>query len=326
MFNDDTVLRALHPSWGVEEIGWQTPERHEKPGTLRQTVIPRSLPPADRTLAALRPVVLDRDLNAGLLAAGAKFDRIVNKTGETLNPVQNGLNFELNSWSPGRRLPLVRNNLLEPARISYFSALLPEHAHLHLQLLTQRAWRRACGQGGAQQGTGARGEQYLDGTPGAIQSTRGSCVCLPSLYPQILLQSQNFFGSLQFRPQLRSEFSAALWCKSHTRQNTRHTHCAQGKTHQKPQQNTRNARKHTKKFFSCPDALQLAAKPKPPFALEHNFARCYTIVHAIFQRGGAQDRATTRRRRNPLGVSNRTRCAGKDVCGGIERDGGGSCV
>jgi hypothetical protein len=47
-------------------------------------------------------------------AAGAQLDVCVNETGETLNPVQNGLNFELDSWAPGRGFAVfVDCNLLD---------------------------------------------------------------------------------------------------------------------------------------------------------------------------------------------------------------------
>ena len=52
----------------------------------------------------------------------AEPDVLVNKAGKMLNRVQNGLNLQLNSWSPGSRVGAVLQlaQLLESSGISYF--------------------------------------------------------------------------------------------------------------------------------------------------------------------------------------------------------------
>ena len=65
-------------------------------------VITRSRLTAFRALAPALGVGLEGDLNVLMLTVAAEPDLLVNKACKTLNPVQNGLNFELDSWSFGR--------------------------------------------------------------------------------------------------------------------------------------------------------------------------------------------------------------------------------
>ena len=75
-------------------------------------------------LAGNAAVRLDGDFDAtGLaIAMAAEPDVAENKSGKMLNRVQNGLNLQLNSWSPVRGLAAVLQlrKLLELRRISYF--------------------------------------------------------------------------------------------------------------------------------------------------------------------------------------------------------------
>ena len=101
MFDHDAVLGTLHPPGGVEEEHLDAPERHEKPGTLRQAVVPWRAPQAARAPAAPAVMGLQSHFDAVRPASlGAKLNVAINETGEMLNPVQNGLNFELDSWAP----------------------------------------------------------------------------------------------------------------------------------------------------------------------------------------------------------------------------------
>src|SRR5690606_26325536 len=121
VFNDHAVLGTGHASRSIEEIRWKPPQRHEQPRTFRQPVISRQSPLALGAPPPPPPVRLNPNLDAACPAAArAEPDGLVNKTGKALNPVQNGLNFELDSWSPGRGLrSFVRSNLIDAVGISY---------------------------------------------------------------------------------------------------------------------------------------------------------------------------------------------------------------
>ena len=89
-------------------------------------VVTRRGPQAARAASAPAPMRLHCDFNpVRLAAAGPQLNIGVNKTGETLNPVQNGLKFELDSRAPALRVCLFLNcNLLDRAPPGYSSTPL----------------------------------------------------------------------------------------------------------------------------------------------------------------------------------------------------------
>jgi len=111
MLDHHPVLRALHPPGGVEKAGRDAPQRHKKPGTLLQPVIARRGLEAAGTFGRDGGVRLDGDFQATGLAITIALEANVaeDESGKTLNRVQNGLNLQLNSWSPVRGLVRFRN-------------------------------------------------------------------------------------------------------------------------------------------------------------------------------------------------------------------------
>jgi hypothetical protein len=71
----------------------------------------------------------EKNVDAAFRAAFLQADFSVNEAKEMLNPIQDGLKLELNSWSPfGQKVGcyLFTNSLASPAEISYsLSSLLP---------------------------------------------------------------------------------------------------------------------------------------------------------------------------------------------------------
>src|SRR5208282_6852697 len=104
--------RALDPPGGVEKPRHQAPHRHKEPRALRQLVITRRRLEAAGAFARDGGVRLDGDFEATKLAIpmALEADVVENESGKTLNRVQNGLNLQLNSWSPFRGLALFRNS------------------------------------------------------------------------------------------------------------------------------------------------------------------------------------------------------------------------
>jgi hypothetical protein len=68
---------------------------------LGQSVIARRRFVALGTLTVPGGVRFQVNIEAQRGTVSAEADRLVNKTGEMLHPVQDGLNLQLNSWSPG---------------------------------------------------------------------------------------------------------------------------------------------------------------------------------------------------------------------------------
>jgi len=112
VFDADAVLGAVYAAWRVEETRRDSPQRHEMPEPFRQSIVARSGEQALSTLAVHGGVRLavDVDAQAGVLAQEANLP--VNETGKMLNPVQNGLNGQLNSWSPGQGFAVFNNGKL----------------------------------------------------------------------------------------------------------------------------------------------------------------------------------------------------------------------
>jgi hypothetical protein len=88
-----------------------------------------------------------------------------------LNPVQDGLNLELDSWSFGRGFAFAFTKITSlsyqwRSAIPFWATAAGEKGNKQLFTNNSLAAHPGGGsgsQGGAQQGTRARGEQYLDG-------------------------------------------------------------------------------------------------------------------------------------------------------------------
>ncbi len=96
------VLRALDSTRGVVEVRWDVPQGRKKPGTFGQPIVARGGALALSTLAVHGRVRLQMDVNVQGRTVVPEPDRPVDEARERLNPVQDGLNVQLNSWSPGR--------------------------------------------------------------------------------------------------------------------------------------------------------------------------------------------------------------------------------
>jgi hypothetical protein len=75
-----------------------SPERHEQPATFRQLVVARARLQTGGAFAANPSVRLNLNFDAERTARTAHSDPLVNKSHEMLNPIQNGLNFQLSGW------------------------------------------------------------------------------------------------------------------------------------------------------------------------------------------------------------------------------------
>src|SRR5262249_40669412 len=105
MLDHHPMLGTLHSSGCVDEIGGDPPQGDEEPSARGEPVIAGHWLETLRALGVDLAMGLQSDFDALRLAAmAAESDFLVNKTGKPLNSVQNGLNFELNSWSLGRGL------------------------------------------------------------------------------------------------------------------------------------------------------------------------------------------------------------------------------
>ena len=101
-----SMFRAVDPPGRVEKPRHDAPQRHKEPGALLQPVVARSGLEAAGTFGGDGWVRLDGDFDATGLAIpmAVEADVVENEPGKMLNRVQNGLNVQLNSWSPGRGL------------------------------------------------------------------------------------------------------------------------------------------------------------------------------------------------------------------------------
>jgi hypothetical protein len=106
-----SMFRAVDPPGRVEKPRHDAPQRHKEPGALLQPVVARSGLEAAGTFGGDGWVRLDGDFDATGLAIpmAVEADVVENEPGKMLNRVQNGLNVQLNSWSPGRGLALFCN-------------------------------------------------------------------------------------------------------------------------------------------------------------------------------------------------------------------------
>jgi hypothetical protein len=93
----------MDPSGGVEEPSGNAPQRNKEPRSLCQPIIAgrRSQTPGAFGRNAFVRRQRDLDLARRAIPVAAKPDVLVNKTRKMLNGVQNRLNLQLNSWSPG---------------------------------------------------------------------------------------------------------------------------------------------------------------------------------------------------------------------------------
>ncbi len=108
MLNHHAVFRAVDPPGGIAKPRRDAPQRHKEPGALLQPVIARRGLEAAGAFGRDGRMRLDGDFDATGLAIpmALQADVVVNESGKTLNRVQNGLNLQLNSWSPFRVLAL----------------------------------------------------------------------------------------------------------------------------------------------------------------------------------------------------------------------------
>jgi hypothetical protein len=111
MLDDHPMLRAVNPPGGIEKPRHNPPQGWKEQPALGQPVITRSGLETAGTLGWDGRVRLDGDFDTtGLaIAMAVEADVAENESGKTLNHVQNGLNLQLNSWSPVRGLALFRN-------------------------------------------------------------------------------------------------------------------------------------------------------------------------------------------------------------------------
>jgi hypothetical protein len=100
---------------------------------------------------------------SGLAPPRAKPDLLVNKADKMLNAVQNRLNFQLHRCSCAGLFAFSSNSQTnQNAWRTAIAFSCAKHFFTSNSLAAHLGGGRD-GQGGAQQGTGARGEQYLDG-------------------------------------------------------------------------------------------------------------------------------------------------------------------
>src|ERR1019366_1477040 len=87
MLDDHPVLRAIHPSGGVEKPGHDSPQRHKKPGALVQPIIAGSGLTAAGAFGGDGGMWWDGDFDATgpAIAMALESDVAVNESGKTLN-------------------------------------------------------------------------------------------------------------------------------------------------------------------------------------------------------------------------------------------------
>jgi hypothetical protein len=143
MLDDHPMLRAVNPPGGIEKPCHNPPQGWKEKPALRQPVITRSGLETAGTLGRDGRVRLDGDFDTtGLaIAMAVEADVSENESGKTLNHVQNGLNLQLNSWSPVRGWRCFATcTLLELPGISYL--VLPPWTS------SRRLWAGAASGGG----------------------------------------------------------------------------------------------------------------------------------------------------------------------------------
>lgn len=98
--DDHTVLGTLDPAGGEEEEDGDGPQGHKGPSPLGQTVISRTGLATGGALGPDAGMGLDRNLNELAARFADQLDVAEDEAGETLNPVQDLLNFESDGWPP----------------------------------------------------------------------------------------------------------------------------------------------------------------------------------------------------------------------------------
>jgi hypothetical protein len=98
----ESMLGALDSTRGVVEVSGDVPQGWKEPGPFGQPIVARGGALALSTLAAHRRVRLQMDVDLQGATLVPEPDLPVNEASEMLNPVQDGLNLQLNSWSPGQ--------------------------------------------------------------------------------------------------------------------------------------------------------------------------------------------------------------------------------
>jgi len=101
VLDPDPVLGTVDPARRIAQVCRDAPQGHEAPGAFGQPVVARSRLLAQGTPTLDRSVGLQIDVDAQRGTSSAEPDLPIDKAGETLNPVEDGLNVQLNSWSPG---------------------------------------------------------------------------------------------------------------------------------------------------------------------------------------------------------------------------------
>ena len=114
VLDGDAMLGTIHAAGGVAKPGANPPQGNEPPGSFGQVVIARGGPQALGALAGAGGVRFQLNLDAQRGALAEQTHLPVNEAFEVLNPVQDGLNLQLNSWSPRRVCVFIFTSQTKP--------------------------------------------------------------------------------------------------------------------------------------------------------------------------------------------------------------------
>jgi hypothetical protein len=182
VFDTDAVLRTVYPARGVEEARRDPPQGDEAPEPFGQSAIARCRFVALGTLAVPGGVRFQVNIDAQGGTVSAEADLVVNKTGEMLNPVQDGLNVQLNNWSPGSGFVVFDNRKLPaPDGISY--SFLDRSVRRRLPWFLRPRWPSPTGveppRAEAKRTLG-RGPRRATGAPSGVPPNPSSPTVLPT--------------------------------------------------------------------------------------------------------------------------------------------------
>src|SRR5271155_2267631 len=112
VLDNHPMLRAVDPPGGIEKPRHDPPQRNKQPGALLQVIITGGRLETEGTFAPHPAVRRHRnlDLPRAAVAVAAEPDILINESRKMLNGVQEGLNLQLNSWSPFRLFALPLNS------------------------------------------------------------------------------------------------------------------------------------------------------------------------------------------------------------------------
>jgi len=143
VLDGNAVLGAFDSTRGVVESRRDVPQGREEPGPCGQAIIPRRAFQADGALAVDGGMGFQMDVNLQGATVLPEPDLPVNETDKVLNPIQNGLNLELNSWSPGWLFFTNRCETTSDHRRPAISFTFFPHPASALLLKAARALRRS---------------------------------------------------------------------------------------------------------------------------------------------------------------------------------------